>query len=191
MSLLGVFSYLLSEEADQGSVLYQGMARNVLEAADEITGWASKNGYGIDMDPKDYIWGSNLNVSSRAVVLLMANRLAPRDAYVQTARAHFDYLLGCNTLNQCYVTGFGIKPVLRPHHRPSVADTNIQPIPGMVVGGPNANRQDPVAQSELYKDTPPAKCYLDEAGACSLNEVATYWNSPMVQLCAYFNGGDE
>ena len=191
VSLLGVFSYLLSDEADSHSVLYQGMAENVLQAADEITGWASKNGYGIDMGPKDYIWGSNLIVSNRAVVLLVANHLSPKDAYVQTARAHFDYLLGCNTLNQCYVTGFGAKPVLRPNHRPSVADTNILPVPGMVVGGPNANRQDPIAQSELKQETPPAKCYLDQTWAYSLNGVATYWNSPMVLLCAYFNGDKE
>ena len=191
VGLLGVFSYLLSDAADSNSVLYQGMMRNVLQAADVITGWASKNGYGIDMNPKDYVWGSNLNVSGRAVVLLVANHLSPNDAYTETARAHFDYLLGCNTLNQCYVTGFGIKTVLKPHHRLSAADTTILPVPGMVVGGPNASRQDPIAQSYLKKDTPPAKCYLDRTGAYSLNEAATYWNSPMVLLCAYFNGEAE
>jgi len=191
VSMLGVFSYLLSEDADQASVLYQGMMKNVIAAADEIVGWASKNGYGIDMDPQDYGWGSNLNVISRAVVLLVADHLSPNDAYTETARAHFDYLLGCNTLNQCYVTGFGVKTVLRPHHRPSVADTNILPVPGMVAGGPNASRQDPVAQSELNRETPPARCYLDQTGAYSLNETTTYWNSPMVLLCAYFNGEHE
>ena len=191
VSLLGVFSYLLSDRAEGDSVLYRGMSRNVIQMADEITGWASKNGYGIHMAPRDYEYGSNLIVSSRAVVLLFADRLAPDEAYVQTARAHYDYLLGCNTLNQCYVTGFGAKTVLHPHHRPSVADGVEAPVPGMVPGGPNADREDPVAQDKLGLQIPPAKCYLDETGAYSLNEVATYWNTPMVLLCAYFNGQDQ
>lgn len=191
VSLLGVLSYLLSDEADRDSVLYRGMCKDVIHIADAFTELASNNGYGIDMDPEDYVWGSNMIVSNRAVMLLCADYISPNEAYRQTARAHFDYLLGSNTLNQCYVTGFGTKTVLRPHHRPTVADRIIKPVPGMVSGGPNAHREDPIAQSELGPQTPPAKCYLDQTGAYSLNEVTTYWNSPMVLLCAYFNGGGE
>lgn len=191
VSLLGTLACLLSDTTDKDSDLYREMRADVIRVADEITGYAEKNGYGIHMAPEDYVWGSNGIVAGRAVMLLCANYLAPNEAYLRTARAHFDYLLGCNALNQCYVTGFGSRPILRPHHRPTVADMVKEPIPGMVSGGPNAHREDPIARSSLAADTPPAKCFLDDTGAYSLNEVTTYWNSPMILLCAHFNGADE
>lgn len=187
VSLLGTISYLLSGR-DTGSALYQTLCDSVMALADEITAGAAENGYGISMDPEDYIWGSNMIVADRGVVLLFANALAPNGAYVRAARGHFDYLLGCNSLSQCFVTGFGTKGILHPHHRPTVADMIKPPIPGMVSGGPNGQREDDIARTELSPDTPPAKCFLDDTGAYSLNEVTTYWNSPMVILCAYFNG---
>jgi endoglucanase len=95
-----------------------------------------------------------------------------------------DYLLGQNALSQCYVTGFGEKTILYPHHRPSVADKVRDPIPGMVSGGPNSNMQDTVAKMYFDSDTPPALCFVDETAAYSLNEVTTYWNSSALFLAA-------
>ncbi|MCC5906979.1 MAG: glycoside hydrolase family 9 protein [Balneolaceae bacterium] len=43
-----------------------------------------------------------------------------------------------------FVTGFGSKPPMYPHHRQSAADDNEDPVPGFVIGGdPNpVNRMD-------------------------------------------------
>jgi endoglucanase len=51
----------------------------------------------------------------------------------------------------------------------------------MLSGGPNTGLQDPVAASVL-QGMPPAKCFVDNDGSYSTNEVAIYWNSPLVCL---------
>ena len=54
-------------------------------------------------------------------------------------------------------------------------------MPGMLAGGPDSSLEDPHAQA-LLKDAPPAKCYIDNAESYSTNEVAIYWNSPLIYL---------
>lgn len=48
-----------------------------------------------------------------------------------------DYILGKNATGYCYVTGFGMKSPLYPHHRLSASDDIEAPLPGFLVGGPN------------------------------------------------------
>ena len=183
VGFLGTFSYLLSEKADTGSGFYKTIKADATETADKLCGLAQNHAFGVAMGAEDYIWGSSMVLTNRADVLLMAYELAPRPEYLQTAQAHLDYLLGKNALSQCYVTGFGSKPIMYPHHRPSVADRIKAPVPGMVSGGPNARMEDPAARMNFDMDTPPALCFLDETAAYSLNEVTTYWNSSAL-FCA-------
>ena len=67
------------------------------------------------------------------------------------------------------------------HHRPS--QFLKQTMPGMLVGGPNSNLEDPYAQNVLA-DAPAAKCYVDNEQSFSCNEVTVYWNSPLIYLMA-------
>ena len=60
-------------------------------------------------------------------------------------------------------------------------------MPGMLAGGPNGNLEDPYAQSVLA-GLAPALCYADNAQSYSTNEVAVYWNSPLICLMAPFIG---
>jgi endoglucanase len=73
--------------------------------------------------------------------------------------------------------------VMKPHHRPSGADRVKEPVPGLVSGGPNRNLEDGAAQSQL-QGQPPAKCFIDDVGSYSTNEIAIYWNSPAVFVAA-------
>ena len=94
-----------------------------------------------------------------------------------------DYLLGNNALGYCFVTGYGTVSPIHPHHRPSqVLGKSMK---GMLVGGPNSNREDTYAMAVL-KDIPPALCYADNEQAYSLNEIAIYWNSPLICLMSAF-----
>ena len=54
---------------------------------------------------------------------------------------------------------------------------------GMVVGGPDNGLDDPYAQ-QVLKDKAPALCYADSDQSYSTNEVAIYWNSPLIALLA-------
>ncbi|MBP5715800.1 MAG: glycoside hydrolase family 9 protein, partial [Bacteroidales bacterium] len=78
----------------------------------------------------------------------------------------------------CYVTGIGQKSPLNPHHRISMADGIDDPIPGLLVGGPNPSRQDQLD----YPTTHPDEVYLDVTESFASNEVAINWNASLVTL---------
>lgn len=184
VGFLGTFSYLLSNEADKTDPFYETLKGDTIKAADDLVELSTKRAFSVAMTQDDYIWGSNMVLTNRANVLILANKINPNNAYLEVVQSHVDYLLGCNILSQCYITGYGEKSIKFPHHRPSIADGVKTPIPGMVSGGPNAALQDNVAVSNFDKNTPPAKCFKDESAAYSLNEVTTYWNSSaLFSLC--------
>ncbi len=184
VGFLGTFSYLLSDKADKNSEFYTQIKKDTLETADNLCTLAKKHAFNVAMDDKDYIWGSNMVLTNRANVLLVAYEIEGKKEYLETAQAHLDYLLGTNALSQCYVTGFGSKSIMFPHDRPSVADRVKEPKPGMVSGGPNSALQDPVAEANFTVDTPPALCFSDETASYSMNEITTYWNSSALFMTA-------
>jgi endoglucanase len=102
------------------------------------------------------------------------------------ALSQIDYALGLNALDLSFVTGIGTRSVQNPHHRPSGADGIKAPVPGFVVGGPNNKWTYPETKERL-KNTPAAKYYIDETQFADMNEVAIYWNSPMIFVTAFFN----
>ena len=81
------------------------------------------------------------------------------------------------------MTHVGDNPFRDPHHRPSGADSNSEPWPGLLSGGPNRNRQDK-AMRALSADLPPARMYVDHQDAYSANEIAINWNAPLVFVLA-------
>ncbi len=157
--------------------------RDSLAAADQIVARSAANPYRISLTTRDYIWGSNAVAANYGVQLLVANTFQPKPAYVETALDNLHYLLGRNTFSLSFVTQLGDNPFRHPHHRPSGADTNPEPWPGLLSGGPNRGRQDPI-MSKLAPDLPPARMFLDDQGAYSANEVAINWNAPLVFLLA-------
>jgi endoglucanase len=83
--------------------------------------------------------------------LLIANQLEPDNSFVDAARDNLHYLLGRNTFSLSWVTQVGEHPFQHPHHRPSGSGKQPGPWPGLLSGGPNANRQDAVLAA-LPKD---------------------------------------
>lgn len=130
---------------------------------------------------KFIFWGSNGAVCDQAHVLMVAYDLTGRKEFFTTAKAQIDYILGCNPLNYCYVTGAGSKSPVNPHHRPSGAFGRV--FEGMLAGGPCAGLHDEYAKKHL-QNTPALKCYVDAVPSYSTNEVAIYWNSAFVYLLA-------
>jgi endoglucanase len=115
--------------------------------------------------------------------LLVANVLAPDPSYVESAQDDLHYLLGRNTFSISWMTQVGANPYHHPHHRPSGADKNPEPWPGMLSGGPNAGRQDDVLK-KLPEGLPSAKVYADEQASYASNEIAINWQAPLVFLLA-------
>lgn len=133
----------------------------------------------MDVAIKDFSWGSNMNVANAGVMMLMANKLSPNEKYVKGAQYQLDYLLGRNAVSYCFVTGYGAVSPTQTHHRPS--QVLEETMPGMLVGGPNSGLDESYSKAVLTGYAP-ARCYVDNSQAYSLNEVTIYWNSPLVYL---------
>ncbi|MEV0284985.1 glycoside hydrolase family 9 protein [Kribbella sp. NPDC050820] len=119
--------------------------------------------------------------------LALAADLTGRTAYRSAALESLDYLLGRNPVGTSYVTGYGERSSHNQHHRSWAHSLNPalpSPYAGSLAGGPNSGLQDPVAQRNL-QGCAPAKCYVDEIGSYSTNEVALNWNSALAWLTAY------
>ncbi|HEY3443016.1 MAG TPA: glycoside hydrolase family 9 protein [Paludibaculum sp.] len=88
----------------------------------------------------------------------------------------------CGPSSLSYVTAVGANAYQHPHHRPSGADTNAAPWPGLLSGGPNRAKQDPAMRK--MEDRPPMRMFLDDQESYASNEVAINWNAPLVFLLA-------
>jgi endoglucanase len=101
-------------------------------------------------------------------------------AYRGAAAQQLDHLFGRNYYGRSFVTGVGHEPPKSPHHRPSVADNNIAPWPGLLIGGPSGQSQD---GSTIGL---PATSWQDQSGNYVTNEVAINWSGALVYALAAF-----
>ena len=173
---------MLGEERDTQTAA--AIREASLKAADQIVARTARLGYRNSMTARDYVWGSNGVAANYGMQLLVANTLKSESRYVQTALDNLHYLLGRNPSSMSYVTGVGSNPPRHPHHRPSIADGMDQPWPGLLVGGPNNGREDPIMRVKVLASVPPAKAYIDDEAAYAANEVAINFNAPLVFLLA-------
>ncbi|CAM2064735.1 Endoglucanase [Sulfidibacter corallicola] len=130
----------------------------------------------------DFSWGSNGMAGAQGMVLMAALRLTGDPSFREAALANLDYLLGRNSLDLCFVTGFGTRSPRQIHHRPSQADDVEAPVPGFLVGGPHAGRQDLVHCPVPYPSALPALAYLDHECSYATNEVTINWNATFIFL---------
>jgi len=157
----------------------------LLKKADELVARTS-TGFGVAMAAEDYVWGSNAVAANQGIWLLHAYYLTAERKYYNAARKVLDYLLGKNPLDMSFMTGFGTKSPKLPHHRPSTADGVSEPVPGMLVGGPQNNDNSDVGseswQCQDYTKPQPALSYVDKRCSYATNEVAINWNAPLSYL---------
>ena len=162
----------------------------LIALADRFLVEENRSGYHLPYATTRYPWGSNGSILNRGIVLALAARFSGeeryRDAVVDTA----DYVLGRNPLDQSYVTGFGWKPMTRPHHRfwARQFDRRLPgPPPGVIGGGANNTAlADPVAAT-IRGTCAPQRCWRDDSRAYALNEVAINWNAPLLWVTTYLD----
>lgn len=128
----------------------------------------------------DFVWGSSSVAANQGIALIQAYRLTNDKKYLEGALSNLDYLLGRNATGYCLVTGIGTYSTMHPHHRPSVADGIIEPVPGLLSGGPNPGKQDHCT----YAFSEPETTYSDTDCSYASNEIAINWNAPAVYLAA-------
>jgi endoglucanase len=127
---------------------------------------------------KEFNWGSNSSAGNQGIALIKAYQLTKNRKYLDYALTNLDYLLGRNAIGYSFLTGYGSKTSMHPHHRPSVADGIVDPVPGLLVGGANPGMQDGVK----YPSAIPDRAYIDDDRAYAANEIAINWNAPFTYL---------
>ena len=158
--------------------------QNILKTADMFVERA-QTGFGVIMNEDDFAWGSNSSAANQGVWLLHAYYLTGDSKYYATAVKAMDYLLGKNPLDMSFLTGYGTKSPKMPHHRPSTSDGVAEPVPGMLVGGPQPGGEDIGTESwecSDYRTGKPATSYTDSRCSYATNEVAINWNAPFAYL---------
>lgn len=183
VAVMGLWTYVFGARKGSDPELLADIRKRTALAAQAITERTRKNPYRVSLRTKDYVWGSNGVAANYGMELLVANTLAPDPNFVATAMDNLHYLLGRNTFSLSWVTQVGGNPYRHPHHRPSGADKNPQPWPGLLSGGPNAGRQDDVLK-KLPEGLPPAKVYADDQSSYASNEVAINWQAALVFVLA-------
>ncbi len=166
---------------EDGSPLDAGARRRLQATLAERAGWVTnavnQGGYRVALTLKDYYWGSNGLALERAVQLFAAFRETGRRAFRDAALDQLHYVLGRNALGKSFVTGLGTDPVRRPYHQPAIAHPARLVVPGLLVGGPNAQREGLVVPF-------PAQAYRDDDRLYGVNEHAIYWTAALAHILA-------
>ncbi len=160
------------------------IASRVETLANSLLSVWNLSAYKTTMQSDKFVWGSNSVVLNQAMMLIQAYRLNGNADLLKAAQSQLDYILGRNAVDTSFVTGFGEKHTMHPHHRPSEADGIAEPIPGFVAGGAQPGQQDKGDCPVPYPSTITAKSYLDHYCSYASNEIAINWNAPLVYVTA-------
>ncbi|GHV49379.1 endoglucanase [Bacteroidia bacterium] len=176
--LVGAYSLLRSKDAEYDAKLRPA----VLALADGFVEAVPSSAFGVVMgiERSDFIWGSSSQAANQGILLVNAYLLTKDAKYLNAAATNADYLLGKNATGYCFLTGYGYRPVMNPHHRPSVSDNIVEPVPGLLSGGPNPGA--PRSDRQYYEFTEPETTFADVSGSYAANEIAINWNAPAVYL---------
>lgn len=135
--------------------------------------------------PEDFGWGCSSSFCDQAICFLYAYELTGDRKYVDNAFRNVNYILGQNATGYCYVTGFGWKSPMHPHSRLCETDGIEEPIPGLLVGGPNPHHNDK-AEVKYHSDYPD-ESYEDVMPSYASNEVAINWNASLVAAITWLS----
>lgn len=159
----------------------RSIKKSIIGFSDDLVAELDKQPYHTVMGKtvKDFAWGSSAVASNQGIALIQAYKLTKNIKYLEAALGNLDYLLGRNATGYAFLTGFGSKQVMHPHHRPSIADGIIEPVPGLLSGGPNPGQQD---KCEGYPSKFADESFADVDCSYASNEIAINWNAPFVYL---------
>jgi endoglucanase len=153
----------------------------IIRAADVCSSATAGSAYNVVMGrtARDFEWGSNAVAANQGILLLQAYKLTGNRKYLDDAMGNLDYLTGRNATGYSFITGYGKKSTMFPHHRLSEADGVADPIPGLLAGGPNPGQQD---KCTTYPSKVPDESYTDAMCSYASNEIAINWNAPAAYL---------
>jgi len=189
VSTLGSFEWLATDGSELRETLLQQLTAYCDAAIQGVEQSSFQSPYG--NNPRDFGWGCLSEFCCcQAMALLYADKATGSEKYRRFALQNADYLLGRNATGYCFVTGFGDKSPMHPHHRLSDADNVEAPFPGMLVGGPNPGQQDvrDLGNAKLtYPSKVPDESYIDAMQSYASNEIAINWNASLVAFICWLD----
>lgn len=177
VGMLGTYTLL---RVGKMQTLLPNAQKDLLQIADKFVASTSSSAFACPMgqSSKDFVWGSSAVAANQGILLINAYYITQDVKYLNASLSNADYLLGRNATTYCFLTGFGTKQVMNPHHRQSQADGIDAPIPGLLSGGPNPGMQDKCS----YPRTEPETAFVDHVDSFASNEIAINWNAPAAYL---------
>ena len=163
------------------------------KAAKAYLAIADHQGYRVPLEPAKngkYPWGSNSFVLNNMLLMALGYDFTKDAQLLRGVALGMDYLLGRNPMAQCYVTGYGARPLQNPHHRFWAHQTNAKypkPPAGVVSGGPNSGLEDPYVKAAGLTGCAPEKCFIDHSEAWSTNEITINWNAPLMWVAGWLD----
>ncbi len=187
VGMMGLYTLLKYQpQISLPTTFYQQLQQKLLQLADEYIVAQTKTPFSTVMgySAANFSWGSNAVAANQSMLLLKTYLFTGEVKYANAALSNLDYLTGRNATGYSFVTGFGKKTPMHPHHRPSVADGIVEPVPGFLVGGPNKNAA--TQDKCTYPNLLPELQYNDVSCSYASNEVAINWNAPLVYIAGAF-----
>jgi len=163
------------------------------EAANTYVQLIEQRGYRVPMtygNTNKAPWGSNSFITNNLLLLGVAYEHLNDRKYLNAAAQGMDYLLGRNAMDQSYVSGYGERPLVNPHHRfwsYQVDKRFPKAPPGAISGGPNSGLEDPYVQAAGLAGCAAEKCFVDNIEAWSANEITINWNAPFAWITAFLD----
>ncbi len=144
--------------------------------ADEILRLQENDPYNLSI--RKFIWGSNGDIANHALTLYLSYEWFKEKRYRDAAMQQIEFIYGKNPVDVSFVTGSSWSSPKHPHHRISHSDGVEEPVPGLVVGGINEDRQD-LHRNPHYLGDARGFSYADEQCSFASNEVAINWSAPL------------
>lgn len=156
---------------------------NLKVYADHLMSSINESGYKCVLNSDQFYWGSNSIDLGFAFDLIFAYEATHTKKYMEGALDQLHYILGRNTFGKTFVTGVGSNPVKHPYHQFSMLKYPDDPIPGMVVGGPNKNSR---LNGKILSEYP-GKSYEDFSKNYYVNETAINYTAPLIFISSFFS----
>ncbi|MBT8297916.1 MAG: glycoside hydrolase family 9 protein, partial [Maribacter sp.] len=182
MRFMGMFTLLENKKVLPQEV-FESLKTGILRTADELVKRTQELDYFQPLD--DFQWGSNSDVLNAALLMSQAYRLDPKPDYLIAVQHAADYVLGNNATGYSFITGFGHKTPMFIHHRQSEADGIVEPVPGLISGGPNFGKQDTSDGVVYPENASPMQSWVDQEPSYASNEICLNWNAPLTYVLGF------
>lgn len=172
VQMFALYSFLNTEMPEKYNRFQTELLDFLILNANAVLRKQADNNYKNLIGHTEYYYGSNSVGLGYAYELIQIYKVTGEKKYQQAALDQLHFVLGRNPLGISMVTGVGSRSVQYPYHELSKFDDSKEPIPGMLVGGPNNNTH--LRRYYIYRviSEYPAKNYEDTYENYLVNEVA-------------------